>query len=279
MENYWKIIQSELAGLKKCGNYFCYGKSEMGQRLWAFKFGKKGRKVLVQGATHAREFVTTFFLLKLCKYLAAINLSGTVIVCPLANPDGVALCLCGEKFLKGKYKEIMRQVFENCKPNLIKCNGRGVDINVNFDACWGGGKRNFFGYPAAENYLGLSPESESETKALARLAKDFAPDVTISYHSKGEVVYYGFEKEKMDKTSKELLSIIKQETGYNCYKTRHSCGGFKDFCIEKLNIPSFTIEVGNDNLPHPLGLGSVGEIFVQNKDIVPKMLKYLSGAS
>ncbi len=276
MEKLWKKIQSEIAELKKHGNYFCYGKSEWGEKLWAFKFGSGKKKILVQGATHAREFVTTFYLLKLCRYLSVMPLLGTVIVCPLSNPDGVKLCLCGEKCLRRKYRGICKEILKNCDQKLIKCNGRGVDINVNFDAHWGGGKRNFFGFPTSENYLGSVPSSESETKALANLVEKFSPDVTISYHSKGEVVYFGFEGKKQRKIDKKMLEIITSETGYKPYKTKNSCGGFKDFCIEKLDIPSFTIEVGNDNLPHPLGLDVLEEIFMQNKDIVPKMLKYLN---
>ena len=276
MEKLWRKMQNEIAELKKRGNYFCYGKSECGEKLWAFKFGKGNKKILVQGATHAREYITTFFLLKLCRYLSNMSLLGTVVICPLANPDGVKLCLCGEKSFVGKNKEIVKEILKNCDNKLIKCNGRGVDINVNFDAHWGGGKRNLFGFPASENYFGKAPSSESETKALVNLVKKFSPDVTISYHSKGEVVYFGFEGKKQSEMDKNLLEIITFESGYKPYKTKNSCGGFKDFCIEKLNIPSFTIEVGNDDLSHPLGLDSLEEIFVQNKDIIPKMLKYLN---
>ncbi len=276
MENLWKKIQFEIAELKKRGNYFCYGKRECGEPLWAFKFGKGKRKILVQGATHSREFITTFHLLKLCKYLPQLALQGEVVVCPLANPDGVKLCLCKKISAKEKYEKIVKEILKTCKKEYIKCNARGVDINVNFDANWGGGRRNFFGYPASENYIGKAPASESETKALAHLVKDFSPDATISYHSKGEVVYYGFMAKKMGKIDKNLLKIIATETGYTLCKTKNSCGGFKDFCLEKLNIPSYTIEVGNDNLHHPLGLETLDKIFAQNKDIVPRMLKYLN---
>ena len=276
MENLWRMMQREIAELKKFGNYFCYGKSECGEPLWAFKFGTGKRKILVQGATHAREFITTFYLLKLCRYLSAQRLQGEVIVCPLANPDGVKLCLCGEKSVKGKYKKVAKEILKNCKQELIKCNVRGVDINVNFDANWASGKRNFFGYPSSENYIGKCPASESETKALVNLAKKLSPDATLSYHSKGEVIYYGFEGKKLGEIDKDLLKIIFAETRYKPYKTKNSCGGFKDFCLQKLNIPSYTVEVGSDHLAHPLGIDTLDKIFAQNKDIVPIMLKFLN---
>ena len=279
MKDLWNNIQSQVKSLMRRGNYFCYGKSEMGQRLVGFCFGHGKKKILVQGATHAREYITTLFLLKLCRYLAGIHIDGRVIVCPLANPDGVKICIRGEKAVDKEHRPIMKNVLKKCNHQLIKCNARGVDVNINFDAHWGMGKNNFFGFASSENYLGEKPESESETKALVRLTKKFQPDVTLSYHSKGEVIYYGFEGQKLTKLETKLLGVIKEETGYHACKTKNSCGGYKDYCTEKLHIPSFTIEVGDDRLNHPLGISSLNAIFEQNKDVVLKLLKYIKDNS
>ena len=46
-----------------------------------------------------------------------------------------------------------------------------------------------------------------------------------------------------------------------------SSGGFKDFCVQSLKIPSITIEVGSDNLSHPIGEEFLGEIYEKNKFI------------
>lgn len=276
MKDLWNDIQTQINSLMRKGNYFCYGKSEMGQKLVGFYFGKGKRKILLQGATHAREYITTLFLLKLCRYLECQHIDGMVVVCPLVNPDGVKISLCGEKSVDKRHSAIIKNILKKCDYQLIKCNARGVDININFDAHWGMGKKNFFGFASNENYLGERPASESETKALVRLTKEFQPDVTLSYHSKGEVIYYGVEGQKLSKLETKLLGIIKRETRYRACKTKDSCGGYKDFCIEKLNIPSFTIEVGNEKLSHPLGISSLNDIFEQNKDVILKLLKCIN---
>ena len=76
--------------------------------------------------------------------------------------------------------------------SLWKANARGVDLKVNFDAKWGPGKQNVR-YPASANYIGSMPFSEPETRALAEFTKEVKPDATISYHTKGGEIYYGFE--------------------------------------------------------------------------------------
>lgn len=34
--------------------------------------------------------------------------------------------------------------------------------------------------------------------------------------------------------------------------TPDSAGGYKDWCVEKLKLPAFTVEVGKDEWKHPL---------------------------
>jgi len=52
-----------------------------------------------------------------------------------------------------------------------------------------------------------------------------------------------------------------------------SCGGYKDYCVSKLKIPSLTIEVGSDNLLHPIDEKHLDEIFYRHKNIA-KDLKF-----
>ena len=52
-----------------------------------------------------------------------------------------------------------------------------------------------------------------------------------------------------DRLIGEKLSEI---TGYPLIFTENSTGGYKDWCIEKLSISAFTIEVGSDKYKHPL---------------------------
>ena len=76
---------------------------------------------------------------------------------PLVNPDGVRIALTRDK--------------------LWKANAKGVDLNVNFDARWGKGRRNVFS-PAAENYVGPMPCSArncSTIQSTMRASKSSPP--------------------------------------------------------------------------------------------------------
>lgn len=70
-------------------------------------------------------------------------------------------------------------------------------MNTNFDARWGQGKRNVF-FRAGANYVGKTPNSEKETKNLIRFTKAVKPLATISYHCKGEIIYWRFFQKDKD---------------------------------------------------------------------------------
>ena len=41
-------------------------------------------------------------------------------------------------------------------------------------------------------------------------------------------------------------------TGYPHKIIYGSAGGYKDWCLQKLQIPSYTVECGSDKLKHPI---------------------------
>ena len=63
--------------------------------------------------------------------------------------------------------------------------------------------------------------------------------------------------------------------GYIPIATEKSTGGFSDFVSLKLGVPAFTVELGNNNLKHPIGLNNLSEIFNKNKDLPIEFLKIL----
>jgi len=46
-----------------------------------------------------------------------------------------------------------------------------------------------------------------------------------------------------------------------------------------LGVPAFTIEVGNANLPHPIGIDQLPIIFEQNKDVPLAVLNEINKLS
>ena len=153
--------------------------------------------------------------------------------------------------------------------SLWKANGEGVDLNVNFDALWGEGLQNVF-CPASENFVGFYPNSEREVRNLISFMLKEPIDLTLSYHTKGEVIFYGFEvlSEESLERDLEFAQVISKATRYEILKTYGSVGGFSDWVSLQLDIPAFTVEVGNPNIPHPIGIENLPEIFEQNKNVI-----------
>ena len=240
-----------------------------------FKLGCGEKKIILQAGIHAREYITTLFLLKEIEYLKNFALNCEIYVVPMMNPDGIQLVLTNAINNHKKFQFLKRI---NCGDNfsLFKANVNGVDLNTNFDADWGKGKNNIK-TPASENYVGHKPESEKETCALVEFTKKIKPTLTISYHCKGEVVYFGFDglDRKFFKQQKQLAKLIGKTLKYKISKAKGSVGGYKDFCLKQLSISSFTVEVGNDKFSHPFPTSQLGIIFNQNKNLPLVLMKHI----
>jgi g-D-glutamyl-meso-diaminopimelate peptidase len=205
-------------------------------------------KLIVQYSIHAREYITTFLAIKQIEQFEKSGTVGTVYFIPAVNIDGIEICLRDNP--------------------LYKANANSVDLNVNFDAKWGKGKQNIT-YKCYQNYIGDCPFSEPESRALRDFTLSVRPDMTVSYHSKGEEIYYEFnQQDEKIKSDYALAKIVADLTGYTIKSTPDSCGGYKDWCIEKLHIPAITIEVGDDNLSHPIGKENLREIYEKNEWVI-----------
>lgn len=237
-----------------------YGFSESGRNLYAIKLGQGKPVGIAQYAIHGREYITAYLAME--QYFFE-NIKGSIWILPLTNPDGCLLSQCGLDSVAEKKRrlELLAWNDGNTDFSLWKANVRGVDLNVNFQANWGQGRKNIR-YPAKENYIGTHPFSERESKALKILTLQIKPDYTISYHTKGEEIYWYFHQPIRDcPRDKRLATALSESTGYPLAYASGSVGGYKDWCIQKLKIPSFTVEVGKDTLTHPLQEDALEDIF------------------
>lgn len=254
------------------------GESELGQTIpYIFVGQKNGNYMIVQAAIHAREHLTALVAVCLAKYLVAnpqLRIDGGIYFVPMSNPDGVRLCQEGfawieEENVKNRLVDINGG---NKDFSLWKANARGVDLNVNFDAQWGQGKQNVF-QPSPQNYVGEIAESEKETAALAEFTRSIKPVVTLSYHLKGEEIYWQFNQSPRGLfRDKRYAHSISDYTGYRLVSGEGSVGGYKDWCVQELNIPSFTIEVGSDAYEHPFPYNQLAAIVKQNEDLPRRLL-------
>lgn len=264
-----KIVDLQNEGLE----LFNVGKSVLGKNILATHLGSyDGTQIIIQGAIHAREYITTLLMIEQAKYLNKTGgiKNGGIYFIFLTNPDGVELVLDGINSVDCEVtkKYLIAGNTESENFSQFKANINLVDLNTNFDVDWGQGGQNVR-CPNSQNFIGFYPNSEREVNALINFTNKIKPSLTISYHSKGEVIYYGFTQENetdllRDRQIGQQLSNL---TGYPLLPTENSSGGYKDWCIRYLKIPAYTIEVGNENLSHPITEENLPEIFEQNKDV------------
>jgi len=226
-------------------------------------------------SVHAREFITSDLLCKMIdeKLFDEIKDFNVSLVL-MSNPDGVEISKYGLGSCPKKMRKYLYDINNRSLDfSLWKANGRGVDINNNFDADFGK-FINSNGF-SSSGYPGEFYESELETKAIINYTKEKNPFITISYHSKGEEIYYNYfqSNERLERDS-IIAEKFSKSTGYLIKNVENvSCGGYKDYCVSKLKIPSLTIEVGSDNLLHPIDEKHLDEIFYRHKNIA-KDLKF-----
>lgn len=240
------------------------GKSVLGRNIYALKIGAGKPVGIAQYAIHGREFITSY----LAKEHIKVGLfKGSLWLVPLANPDGALLSQVGLKSVRGakNKRRLLALNNQNTDFSLWKANARGVDLNVNFNALWGTGEKNTR-VAGAENYIGKKPVSELETRALQRFTKKIKPDYTVSYHTKGEEIYWYFHQENSRALRDERLAkVLGKTTGYQIAKPSGSAGGYKDWCISALRIPAFTIEAGEDTLTHPIKEEHLADLITKNR--------------
>lgn len=253
------------------------GESELKQQIpYVFVGKKNGNYMIVQGAMHAREHLTALVIVCLAKHLVKnsnLTLDGGIYFVPMTNPDGVRLCQEGVGFVRDKQrKSNLLTINGGADFTLWKANADGVDLNVNFDAKWGEGTQNGF-FKSAQNYVGKAPFSAAETRCLAEFTERIKPCVTLSYHLKGEEIYWQFGQTGHRRyRDRRYAQAISRYTGYPIVELKGSVGGYKDWCIDKLKIPAYTIEVGSDKFDHPFPYDQLSTIVQQNLDLPRKLL-------
>ena len=266
----------KLKNLKQKYKILTLGKSYFKRKIFAVEKlvdSSSSTAILIAGI-HAREFITTDLVIKMLETGVFDDIYDfNLIVIPMVNPDGVELAING----LGSAPLLMRKKLlkingQSRDFSLWKANGRGVDLNNNFDARFGTIVAKTC--PSSQGFAGSFAESEKESKILADFTRKVEPFFTLSYHSKGEEIYFNFfQDEKRLERDFKIAKKFEKSTNYVIKNPElKSAGGFKDFCVEKLKIPAITIEVGNDDLNHPIGAEHLDEIFKRNKSVASDLI-------
>lgn len=246
-------------------------------------------QILISGSMHAREYITTQIVMRqLCDCLEILNdktvdeykgiskkellENVTIHFIPMINPDGVSISQFGlDGILDQDIKNAVMQM-NSSGYEQWKANAEGVDINRNFDAGW----NEYIGpsHPSSDGYKGEYPGSCAEAKGLIELTQDYKFKRTISYHTCGSLIYWYYKQsgETLDE-SRVFAESVSQETGYVLDGDYQSvdAAGYKDWAVYKKDIPSITIEVGNENgqgIVNPVPISSFEQIWDRNKNVV-----------
>ncbi|NLM51189.1 MAG: hypothetical protein GX196_09585 [Clostridiaceae bacterium] len=241
---------------KKGARVKIIGKSVMGKNIYSIVTGT-GNPVLFVGTHHGLEWITALFLIKAAKYFLKHPPGAEFHIIPMLNPDGADIAQ-NKVSKSSKYYESLVKM-NNGNPDFSKtwqANARGVDLNHNYDAYFYISKMvaKDLGYtsPGPTRYGGESPESEPESRALVEYTKSHDFKLVVAYHSQGEVIYWDFLG-KCPPKGLEWAKELSQACGYalDVPEGVASFSGFKDYCIHKLNIPAYTVEVGLGENPLP----------------------------
>ena len=265
--------KSFISGITKKSSYIKHGvcgKSILGRDIDFVTLGNTNKMVLWTCAFHGMEWLTTLvifkFLNKICALLeeknhfCGINLKNNLenrglMIIPCVNPDGVEISISGSK-TAGKYKNLIDETKRE-HPQIWQANARGVDLNHNYDAGWGElhelGRANGRISPNWTRYGGEFPESEPETQAIIKICSKYNFDHAIAFHSQGEEIYWKYG-ENIPQNSEKIAKIFALASGYTLSQPEGLAigGGFKDWFIEKIHKPGFTIELGKGKNPLPL---------------------------
>ena len=236
------------------------GQSEYGRDIYAVSLGKGDSTVFINASHHAREWITTNVNMNMIdKYANAYEKNGridgydaqkilnnsTIWFIPMVNPDGVTLQQTGlTSFPKADHAKLIKMNDGSKNFKRWKANGKGIDLNRQYDARWkylGGGS-----VPKFKNYKGKSPESASETKAVLNFVEEIDPEIAISYHSSGQILFWKYGQTGSRYTrDRTYVKKISQMTGYRLISPNSYTGGggFSDWFSTALKKPAFTIEV------------------------------------
>lgn len=243
------------------------GKSVEGRAIYLVKLGHGSKKVLLDGAHHGNEWISSFLLMTMIEHYAYYYHTGlawdtydvrsllgeyTLYIVPMVNPDGVDIVATnGRSSLERKALVRMNGGSNNFAG--WKANARGVDLNRQYPTNWPLARSYGPKVPARANYAGPEPLSEPEIVAMCQLHESQRFAAHLTYHSVGNVLYYYYyQKGAQLQRDRSLVEAVSSHTGYS---VRHGSGGIggmaRDHVVTTYQIPCIIVELGQ-NKARPL---------------------------
>lgn len=251
------------------------GRSVMNQPIPMLIMGRGEKKVFFNSSHHANEWITTPLLLKFIEdyakgVITATNIGGinseelfnntTLYAVPLVNPDGVDLVTGALSKESEQYMDALN--FANNYPEIPfpsgwKANINGVDLNLNYPAMWERARQQKFALgfnrPGPRDFVGEEPLDQPESRAIYNLSirEDF--DLTVSFHTQGEEIYWRFG-DYIPPKGGIIGEQMARASGYRLADPTEfsSYAGYKDWFIMTYLRPGYTVEAGRGRNPLPI---------------------------
>ncbi len=251
------------------------GKTEFGRAIWAVRLGTSDVTVFLNGSHHAREWISTCITMKMLdRYARAYYLNErmgeydvrgvldqvSIWFVPMVSPDGVALQQEGlRRFPVEVHPRLISINDGSTDFNRWKANARGVDNNRQYPARWEH-TVDCPGRPSYANFRGESPLSELENKALRDFTYAIKPEIVLSYHSSGRVIYF-----PGDSPEQQIAEGIADLTGYRLVPLQDPAAGYTDWFVDTFNRPAYTPELSYSVGPTNPPLSVIPEEWQRNK--------------
>ncbi|MGN1316805.1 MAG: M14 family zinc carboxypeptidase [Acutalibacteraceae bacterium] len=259
-ESFDSLIESVTALRNRYPDYlriYTVGYSEGGREILMYTLGSGSKKALVIGSIHAREHITTKYLLKVTEEYcnAAESVSGyygnydirsllneyTLYIIPCANPDGVEIVLSND---------VPESNVRVSKLSEYKANKNGVDLNRNFPLAWEY-INNGVTAPADYYFKGYESASEKETQVLMGLCLENNFSFMISVHIKGNCIFWGDTyKTNNNPLYKAFAEDICDASGLSMTeptkKAKDYGGGFENWFRHTFERPGVCIELSDN---------------------------------
>lgn len=250
------------------------GYSVEGRELTLVKLGKGEKKILLCASHHAREYISSSYLMKMTEQYAKIysNTKGqnnygnynvknlldrvTIYIVPMVNPDGVNLVINGLGAVANEQwvasMTMLKKTYREWKANI-----NGVDLNRHYPAQWES-KHDEIGKPASESFKGEAYATEPEVKAMMQLSRDHDFILSATFHTKGEVVFWADRATvNLIPGVKSMANKLSKLTGYDLMPISEDpsiyAAGFENWFRLEFLRPSFCIELtpsNNTDVPH-----------------------------
>ncbi|WP_071394701.1 M14 family zinc carboxypeptidase [Bacillus tuaregi] len=261
--------------------------TSFGREVWGIKLGQGETTILMNGAHHAREWLTSTLLMKMIEtYAAAYDNQQTVEgfhskvldkvsiwFVPMVNPDGVSLQQWGLQATPDILHPFLIEMNQgSLNFNRWKANLSGIDLNRQYPANWSYLK-GVHSKPSYQFYKGTRPLEADEVRALVDFTYEVMPEIAVSYHSSGNMIFWGYHQWGITHTTefmKDYYSIAEKVSELTRYpieepKSHQQGGGYTDWFIEEFAKPAFTVEIGQLIEDSSLPIDEFPDIWERNK--------------